>query len=92
MNYKYLALSLVMASSMSAINAQEQEACKKPSNIYIGAGIGAMSVLNDGLNSPTLKLVSTLHLYGVYVHKLEQCGKAWKHKKVQDTMISAKSL
>ena len=53
MNYKFLALSLVFASSFTAINAQEKEECKKPSNIYIGAGAGAMSVLNDGLNTPT---------------------------------------
>lgn len=55
MNYKFLALSLVIASSFSAINAQEKE-CKKSSNIYIGAGIGTMSVLNDGLNSPTFNM------------------------------------
>lgn len=55
MNYKFLALSLVLASSFTAINAQEKE-CKKSSNIYIGGGIGAMSVLNDGLNSPTFNM------------------------------------
>ena len=55
MSYKLLALSLVMASSFSSINAQEKEV-KQPSNIYIGGGIGAMSVFNDGMNSPTLNL------------------------------------
>ena len=55
MNYKLLALSLVLAGSFSTANAQENE-CKKPKNIYVGAGIGAMSVFNDGLNSPTLNL------------------------------------
>ena len=55
MSYKLLALSLVMASSFSAINAQEKEV-KQPSNIYIGVSIGTMSVFNDGMNSPTLNL------------------------------------
>lgn len=55
MNYKFLALSLAIATSLTATNAQEKE-CKKSSNIYIGAGIGAMSVLNDGLNSPTFNM------------------------------------
>lgn len=55
MSYKLLALSLILASSFSAINAQEKEE-KKSRNIYIGAGVGAMSVFNDGMNSPTLNL------------------------------------
>ena len=55
MKYRFLALSLILASSFNAVNAQEKE-CKKPSNIYIGGGIGAMSVFNDGMNSPTLNL------------------------------------
>ena len=57
MKYKFLALSLVLASSLFVANAQEKEECKKKSsNIYVGAGIGAMSVINSGLNSPTLNL------------------------------------
>mgnify|MGYP003316306287 FL=1 len=57
MKYKFLALSLVLASSLFVANAQEKEECqKKSSNIYVGAGIGAMSVINSGLNSPTLNL------------------------------------
>ena len=55
MSYKLLALSFILASSFSAINAQEKEE-KKSKNIYIGAGVGAMSVFNDGMNSPTLNL------------------------------------
>ena len=56
MNYKFLALSLVLASSFTVADAQEKSECKKHSNIYVGAGVGAMSVLNGGLNSPTLNL------------------------------------
>ena len=54
MNCKYLAMSLILATSFSAVNAQEKQ--EKSQNIYIGAGIGAMSVLNDGLNSPTFNI------------------------------------
>ena len=55
MKYRFLALSLILASSFSIVNAQEKED-KKSSNIYIGAGIGAMSVFNDGMNSPTFNM------------------------------------
>ena len=54
MKYKFLALSLLFASTFTAVNAQEKQ--EKSDNIYIGAGIGAMSVLNDGLNSPTFNV------------------------------------
>ena len=85
MNYKYLALSLVMASSMSSINAQEQEACKKPGNIYIGAGIGAMSVLNDGLNSPTLNLNVKVGKYITPVWGVRaQVGAMWQSLETQE--------
>ncbi len=40
--------------SVSAV-AQEEEK-KAHSNIFVGAGIGAMSVFNDGMNSPTLNI------------------------------------
>ena len=55
MKYKFLALSLIFAGSFASMNAQENES-KKSDNIYIGGGIGAMSVLNDGLNSPTFNV------------------------------------
>ena len=55
MKYKFIALTLIFASAFSAINAQEKED-KKHNNVYIGAGIGAMSVLNDGMNSPTFNM------------------------------------
>ena len=55
MKYKFMALSLILASSFSAVNAQETEN-KKSSNIYIGVGTGAMSVFNDGMNSPTYNI------------------------------------
>ena len=51
MKFKFLALSLILATSFTTMNAQE-----KNNNIYIGAGIGGMTVLNDGMNSPTMNI------------------------------------
>lgn len=85
MNYKYLALSLVLASSFSAMNAQVKEECKKPSNIYIGAGVGAMSVLNDGLNSPTLNFNVKVGKYITPVWGVRaQIGAMWQSLETQE--------
>lgn len=50
MKYKFLALSILLAGAGTLANAQEKKATD---NIFIGAGVGAMTVFNDGLNSPT---------------------------------------
>ena len=55
MKIKFLALAALMAGSTLA-NAQETEnyyTKKATDNIFVGFGVGAMSVFNDGLNSPT---------------------------------------
>ena len=72
MNYKFLALSLVLASSFTIANAQGKEECKKPSNIYVGAGIGAMSVLNGSLNSPTLNFNLKVGKYITPISRLKK--------------------
>ena len=86
MNYKYLALSLVLASSFSVMNAEEKKECKKPSNIYVGAGVGAMSVLNDGLNSPTFNFNVQLgkHITPVWGVRAE-IGAMWQSLETQET-------
>ena len=43
MNCKFLALSLILATSFTAMNAQE-----KNNNIYIGAGIGEYVLVAQG--------------------------------------------
>ena len=87
MNYKFLALSLVLASSFTAINAQEKE-CKKSSNIYIGAGIGAMSVLNDGLNSPTFNMNIKVGKYITPVWGVRaEIGGLWQSLETQEHNI-----
>ena len=88
MNYKYLALSLVLASSFTAINAQEKTECKKPSNIYIGAGVGAMSVFNDGLNSPTFNFNVKVGKYITPVWGVRaEVGAAWQSLENQNPKI-----
>lgn len=51
MKYKFLTLSILFAGACGTINAQEK--AKVTDNMFIGAGVGAMTVFNDGLNSPT---------------------------------------
>ena len=59
MKIKFLALSVFMAGASMWANAQVTEnyyTKKATVNIFMGFGIGGMSVLNGGLNSPTLNL------------------------------------
>ena len=83
MNCKFLALSVVLATSFTAMNAQEKQ--DKNHNIYIGAGIGGMTVLNDGLNSPTLNINVKLGKYitPVWGVRAEIAG-AWQSLEKQE--------
>ena len=84
MKYNFLALTLVLASSFSAINAQSNEN-KRPSNIYIGGSIGAMSVFNDGMNSPTLNINIKAGKYISPVWGIRaEVGGAWQSLEKQD--------
>lgn len=85
MKYKYLALSLILATSFASVNAQEKAEDKKHSNIYIGAGVGAMTVLNDGLNSPTFNFNVKLGKYitPVWGVRTEISG-AWQSLETQE--------
>ena len=59
MKIKFLALSVIMAGASMFANAQETEnyyTKKATDNIFLGFGIGGMSVINGGVNSPTLNL------------------------------------
>lgn len=85
MNYKYLALSLILASSFATANAQERTECKKPSNIYMGVGVGAMSVLNGGLNSPTFNLNVKVGKYITPVWGIRtEIGAMWQSLETQE--------
>ena len=65
MKNKFIALSLLLAGACTSINAQEAEnyyTKKWTDNIFVGAGVGAMSTLNDGLN-PTFNFNISLGKY-----------------------------
>lgn len=66
MKIKFLALSVIMASASVFANAQETEnyyTKKATDNIFFGFGIGGMTVINGGVNSPTLNLNIQLGKY-----------------------------
>ena len=83
MKCKLLALSLALAA-FTGLNAQE-----KSDNIYIGAGIGGMTVINDGMNSPTLNINVKLGKYitPVWGVRAEIAG-AWQSLEKQNTGYS----
>ena len=87
MNCKFLALSLILATSFTTMNAQEKQ--DKNSNIYIGAGIGGMTVFNDGMNSPTFNFNVKLGKYitPVWGVRAEIAG-AWQSLEEQNTTYS----
>ena len=65
MKNKFIALSLLLAGACTSINAQEAEnyyTKKWTDNIFVGAGVGVMSPLNDGLN-PTFNFNISLGKY-----------------------------
>lgn len=55
MKYKVLAISLLLAGAGTTAFAQEAEK-KATDNMFVGAGVGIMSVFNDGMNSPTFNI------------------------------------
>ena len=66
MKNKFIALSLLLAGACTSINAQEAEnyyTKKWTDNIFVGAGVGAMSVFNDGMNAPTFNFNISLGKY-----------------------------
>ena len=53
MKNKIIALSLLLVGTCTTVNAQEAEnyyTKKWTDNIFVGAGVGAMTTLNDGMN------------------------------------------
>ena len=54
MKYRIIALFLLVATVGTAAYADDKD--KGGKNYFVGAGIGAMTVFNDGMNSPTLNI------------------------------------
>lgn len=56
MKNKFFIASLLLAGACVTMNAQEKDRYyteKGSDNIYVGAGVGMMSIINDGMNTPT---------------------------------------
>ncbi len=88
MKYKVIALSLLLASAGSTAFAQEAEK-KWTDNIFVGAGVGIMSVFNDGMNSPTLNINVQVGKYitPTWGIRAELSG-AWQSLETQSTGYS----
>mgnify|MGYP003303993607 CR=1 FL=1 len=64
MKIKFLALTALLVGSSTLANAQENYYTKKATdNIFLGVGVGGMSVINGGLNSPTFNFNIQLGKY-----------------------------
>ena len=89
MKNKFIILSLALASICGTVNAQETEnyyTKKWTDNIFVGAGIGAMSVLNDGMNPSTLNFNISLGKYITPTWGVRgQFSGMWQKLDAQDT-------
>ena len=56
MKHRYLAIFLILSVVGTAAYAGDKKDDKGGKNYFIGAGLGAMTVFNDGMNSPTLNI------------------------------------
>ncbi|MGL5937234.1 MAG: outer membrane beta-barrel protein [Phocaeicola sp.] len=57
MKSKLIAFSLLLAGTAITAKAQDHfQANKWSDNVFVGAGIGGMSVINSGFNAPTLNI------------------------------------
>jgi OOP family OmpA-OmpF porin len=66
MKYKVLSLSLLLAGACATTSfAQDTNYTipKGSDNIFVGVGVGAMSVINDGFNTPTFNFNVSLGKY-----------------------------
>ncbi|MCF0186422.1 MAG: OmpA family protein [Bacteroidaceae bacterium] len=64
MKMKLIALSVMLAGASLTANAQDNTYTEKwTDNIFFGFGVGGMSVINNGFNTPTLNLNVQLGKY-----------------------------
>lgn len=93
MKSKLIIASLLFLGATASMNAQENERYyseKATDNIFVGAGIGGMAVLNDGVNSPTFNFNISLGKYITPVWAVRgQVGAMWQTLDEQETGYSA---
>ena len=89
MKNKFIILSLALASFCGSVNAQDTEnyyTKKWTDNIFVGAGVGAMSVLNDGITSPTFNFNLSVGKYITPTWGVRgQFSGLWQKLDAQDT-------
>ena len=83
MKHKLIALSLFVAALCAPTNTMAQE--KESNNYFFGFGLGGMTVLNDGMNSPTANFNISVgkYLNPVWGVRL-QVGGLWQSLEMQD--------
>lgn len=92
MKSKFIIASLLLAGACVTVNAQEKDKYyteKGSDNIYVGLGIGGMSVINDGFNTPTFNANITIgkHITPVWGVR-GQFGGFWQSLDEQDNGYS----
>lgn len=95
MKSKLIIASLLLIGASVSMNAQEKDRYyseKATDNIFIGAGIGGMTVLNDGINTPTFNFNVSLGKYITPVWAVRgQVGALWQTLEEQETGYEAKN-
>lgn len=93
MKSKLIITSLLIAGCCATANAQEKERYyteKGSDNIFVGVGVGAMSVINGGMNTPTFNFNVSV---GKYINPVwgvrGQIGGLWQSLDKQDNGYSA---
>ena len=88
MKSKFIIASLLLAGACVTVNAQEKNKYyteKASDNIYVGLGIGGMSVINDGFNTPTMNANITIGKHITTVWGVRgQFGGFWQSLDNQD--------
>ncbi|MBQ8674531.1 MAG: OmpA family protein [Bacteroides sp.] len=89
MKFKLIIASLLVAGVCATVNAQEKTKYytdKASDNIFLGVGVGGMSVINGGFNTPTFNLNVSLGKYITPVWGVRgQIGGFWQSLDEQDT-------
>ena len=88
MKSKLLIASLLLAGACATVGAQEKNKYytdKASDNIFVGVGIGGMSVLNGGMNTPTMNFNISVGKYITPVWAVRgQVGGLWQSLDEQD--------
>lgn len=95
MKSKLIIASLLFVGACASMNAQEKDRYyseKATDNIFVGAGIGGMAVINDGVNTPTFNFNVSLGKFITPVWAVRgQAGALWQTLEEQETGYSAKN-